>query len=344
MDYLHWEVGEVYMRQEDGEVLQLLLHHGAAIPTMWKRSQYPFGKGMVGSTAKTGQAQFAELPGPVERELDAGAQIANLRHIAVYPLTGHRGVLGVLCLATHDARLLDELELQFLETISFWVGMVVENVRLNLQQRRLAVLEERERIGMDLHDGVIQSIYAVGLILDHARLLMEEDPNFARQRIEQAVNDLDKTIRDIRAYILDLRPRQLNDENLLDGVQRLVNEFRVNTLIDVSLHGSKEGLYELPPNKATALFHICQEALANIAKHARARHVNVTLWKTGGRALLEVSDNGKGFDFQKVKFSLGHGLTNMQTRARNVGGDIDISTDPGEGTTIMAWVPFQKEE
>jgi signal transduction histidine kinase len=253
-------------------------------------------------------------------------------------------VLGVVCLATSNSRPLDELELQFLETISFWVGMVIENARLNLQERRVAVLEERERIGMDLHDGVIQSIYAVGLILDHARLLMNEDPDFSRQRIEQAVKDLDKTIRDIRAYILDLRPRQLHDENLMDGIQRLVNEFRVNTLVDVSLQGVKEGLNGLPNEKATALFHICQEALANIAKHARSRHVNVTLWTTGGRALLEVSDNGKGFDFEKVKFSLGHGLSNMQTRARNVGGDIDISTETGEGTTIMAWVPFSKEE
>ena len=126
------------------------------------------------------------------------------------PLTGRRGVLGVLCVASSDPHPLDELEMQFLSTISAWVGTAIENVRLNLQQRRLAVLEERERIGMDLHDGIIQSIYAVGLTLEHARLLLMNAPEQSRQRIEQAIDDLNSTIRDIRAYILDLRPRQLH--------------------------------------------------------------------------------------------------------------------------------------
>ena len=81
----------------------------------------------------------------------------------------------------------------------------------------MAVLEERDRFGMDLHDGIIQSIYAVGLTLEHARLLMTEDPVQSRSRIDQAIKDLNHTIRDIRAYILDLRPRQLNNENLMQG-------------------------------------------------------------------------------------------------------------------------------
>jgi signal transduction histidine kinase len=221
--------------------------------------------------------------------------------------------------------------------------MAVENVRLSLQQRRLAVLEERERIGMDLHDGIIQSIYAVGLTLDHARLLMAEDPEAARQRIIQATSDLNSTIRDIRTYILDLRPRQLYNESLMQGVQRLVSEFRANTLVDVNLQGPVDNLAGLPDAQAIALFHICQEALANTAKHARARHVEVSLWKTADRVLLEVSDDGRGFDASKVKLTLGHGLANMQTRVHNVGGEVEISSEPGKGAAVLAWVPFSNE-
>jgi signal transduction histidine kinase len=97
---------------------------------------------------------------------------------------------------------------------------------------------------------------------------------------------------------------------------------------------------DLPEAQALALFHICQEGLANVAKHARARHVEVSLWTSPDRALLEVRDDGRGFDPTKMQLNLGHGLQNIQTRARNAGGDVDFSSEPGDGTTILAWVPF----
>jgi signal transduction histidine kinase len=229
-------------------------------------------------------------------------------------------------------------------SIGSWTATAIENLRLNIKGKRLAILEERERIAMDLHDGIIQSIYGVGLTLEHARLLINESPDQSTVRIEQAIKDLNHTIRDIRAYILDLRPRQLKDENLLDGIQRLVTEFKANTLVDVYLRGSEKELEELPPAQAVALFHICQEALANIAKHAKAHRVDVVLWKTADRTLLEVKDDGRGFDLDKVKKSIGHGLTNMETRAANAGGDVDITSDPGQGTSVMAWVPIPQNE
>jgi signal transduction histidine kinase len=236
------------------------------------------------------------------------------------------------------------MEVQFLQAIGSWIATAIENVRLNEQGKRLAVLEERDRIGMDLHDGIIQSIYAVGLTLEHARLLISESPIQSTSRIEQAINDLNHTIRDIRAYILDLRPRQLKDENLIQGIQRLVAEFRANTLVDVMLKGPEDEFKDLPEPQAVALFHICQEALANIAKHAKAHRVDVILWTTTGRALMEVKDDGRGFDMDKVKKSIGHGLTNMETRAANAGGDVDITTDPGQGTSVLAWVPIPEIE
>ena len=150
------------------------------------------------------------------------------------------------------------------------MGTAIDNVRLYNQGRRLAILEERERIGMDLHDGVIQSIYAVGLTLEHARLLIADDPMQSKDRIDQAVDGLNHTIRDIRAYILDLRPRQMNEENLMDGLKRLIAEFKANTQAEITLEGPEEGYRSLPQVQALTLFHICQEALANIAKHAHA--------------------------------------------------------------------------
>ncbi len=337
MEYLHIEVGEVFLRQEDGNVLRLVLHRGANVNNLWRRSEYRLGDALVGRVAKSGQPWVVEMPCD---EPDLNLEVVNCFHqVVLLPLNGRRGVLGVLTVASSQTQPLDELEMQFLSTISAWVGTVIENVRLSLQQRRLAVLEERERIGMDLHDGIIQSIYAVGLTLEHARLLMNEAPDQAHKRIEQAISDLNSTIRDIRAYILDLRPRQLHDEDLMQGLGRLVKEFHTNTLVEVRLEGPAVGTIKLPDTAAIALFHICQEALANAAKHARARHVEVVLWSTSDRVLLEVSDDGRGFDQPHVRLTLGHGLSNMLTRAHNVGGDVEITSEPESGTTVLAWVP-----
>ena len=84
---------------------------------------------------------------------------------------------------------------------------------------------------------------------------------------------------------------------------------------------------------------MCQEALANAAKHAGAKHVEVNVWMTEDRVLLEIHDDGKGFAVEKMSTTIGHGLSNMQTRAHAVGGDVDISSAVGEGTTVLAWVP-----
>lgn len=345
MDYLQLEVGEFYLMQEDRRSLKLAMHRGELVNSIWNSQFFKVGTGYIGITAKDGLPRLLDLPNDMENEeLNPYIYKNHFSQLALLPLQGRQGILGVLCVGTCHPQPLDELELQFLAAISSWVGTGIENIQLNLQGRRLAVLEERERIGMDLHDGIIQSIYAVGLTLEHARLLLQEDPEIARQRIEQSIADLNSAIRDIRSYILDLRPRQLHDESLINGIQRLTNELRANTLLEINLQGPNEDFNDLSENNAIALFHICQEAMANIAKHARAHSVNVTLWKTPQRVLLEVSDDGRGFDFENKKLTLGHGLANMQTRARNVGGDVDFTSEPGQGTTILAWVPYERKK
>ena len=341
MDYLHLDVGEVYLRQEESNTFNLSVHLGKLAPYLWRRSSFKLGEGFPGQIARDGQHRVAGIA-EIAADLQPEVLKSDLVQAAVYPLTGRRGVHGVLCIATSNPPL-DELEMTFLANLTAWLGTEMDNARLSLQGRRLAVLEERERIGMDLHDGIIQSIYAVGLTLEHARLLLSEDAPGSRKRIEQAINDLNSTIRDIRAYILDLRPRQLHDDNLMQGLERLAKEFQANSLVEISLQGPREGFPNMTDAQAVAIFHICQEALANIAKHARASKVEVTVWKSTERVLLEVRDNGRGFDSEKTTLTLGHGLSNMQTRARNVGGEVDISSEAGNGTSVLAWVPYLPE-
>lgn len=344
INYFNVDVGEIYLSEEDHNTLYKVLREGATEGSLWSQDRFTVREALIGQTARTGQPSVLNLPYTDDPYLQNEALMnAGIKQIACFPLTSRSEVLGVLSIALRQEKPLDSMDQQLLSSIASWVGTTIENVRLNIQGRRLAVLEERERIGMDLHDGIIQSIYAVGLTLEHARLLLGEEPEQTRKRIDQSIEDLNSTIRDLRAFIMDMRPRQLYEENLMDGLQRLVNEFRANSLVEAELTGPTQDLEDLPDAHAIALFHICQEALANIAKHAKADHVEVMVWTTSDRVLMEVHDNGLGFDPQKIRFTLGHGISNMQTRARNVGGNLEITTEPGEGTTIMAWMPYSQD-
>jgi signal transduction histidine kinase len=228
---------------------------------------------------------------------------------------------------------------KIIQMLAAYAAAAIQNARLHENTRRLAVLEERERIGMDLHDGIIQSIYGVGLSLESALHSFDDDPRDAKQRVRHSIESLNQAIRDLRAYILDLRPRQMGTEGLLSGLNRLITEFRANTLADVQLSGIDNDIKDLPQSNSMVLFHICQEALANIAKHAKAEQVEISIWASDERVLMEIHDNGKGFETEQMNMTIGHGLANMQTRARSIGGDVDLSSVVGEGTTVLAWVP-----
>jgi signal transduction histidine kinase len=147
---------------------------------------------------------------------------------------------------------------------------------------------------------------------------------------------------DLRAYILDLRPRQMGNDGLMSGIRRLATEFRANSLAEVVLTGPDSDVIDLPSSQALALFHICQETLANTAKHAKANRIDISLWSTEDRVLMEIHDDGRGFDMEAMNLNIGHGLANMQTRAQSAGGDVDISSAQGEGTTVLVWVPRKK--
>ncbi|RPI30153.1 MAG: GAF domain-containing protein [Chloroflexota bacterium] len=340
MSYLDVEAGEIFLSEEGGQEMKMALHKGEAPVAFWTKDRFRLGEGVIGRVAQTGKPVISSDLKQDVSFLRKAVTESGFLCLASIPLTARGNVVGVMNVVTRRERLFDKREIHLLTAIGSWAGTTIENARLHRQARRLAVLEERERIGMDLHDGIIQSIYAVGLALDYARMAIEDDPKQACLKIEQAIEGLNSTIGDIRSYISDLRPRQLGGKNLREGLQRLVEEFKTNTNLDAILTGPQDGLANLPVAQATALFHICQEALANIAKHARAKRAEVHLWTTKDRVLLEISDDGEGFDLRKMSVTLGHGLSNMHTRAYKVGGDVEITSEPGDGTTVLAWVPL----
>ncbi len=221
-------------------------------------------------------------------------------------------------------------------------AIAIENAHLYARVQRLAVLEERDRIAMDLHDGIIQSIYAVGLTLEYVDLLMEEQPSVARDRLKQSIGGLNDVIRDIRNYILDLRPQRFQSKNLIAGLNDMVRAFRANTFIATEVQASDRADADLVPDQSAGLFHIAQEALANIAKHAKARNVIIGLKRDTLAVILSVQDDGRGFDLPNVQSYTGHGLQNMQERAKALGAEFKVMSAVGKGTKIEVRLPMKK--
>lgn len=230
-----------------------------------------------------------------------------------------------------------------IELLAAHAGTAIENARLYEQIQQLRVLQERERIGMDLHDGVIQSIYAVGLNLELVQaLLAEGDNTSATERVTSAISSLNATMRDIRAYILGLRPLRFDKEDLIISLKRLITEFKVNTLINVEFSADELAEQHLTADRRLALCHIAQEALSNTARHGRATHVDVQLTVNEGAVVLVLMDNGHGFDLASAPRRPGHGLVNMRERAYTWGGEIAIQSSVGAGTLVR--VSFPKAE
>ncbi len=221
-------------------------------------------------------------------------------------------------------------------------GVAIENARLYEESQRaqqelarLERLEERERIAKELHDGVIQALFAVGMGLQ-GTAAMANDPEIAR-RIESATEEIDRTIRDLRNYIFGLRPGILADRQLDQALQQLAQEFQertdVLTIVEVDAAVSAE-----LASRAADVVQLVREALSNVGRHAEATSCRVTLRRSAGGAELEIDDDGRGFDPDAP--SSGMGIANLRERAASLGGELSITSVAGEGTTVRATLPL----
>lgn len=217
---------------------------------------------------------------------------------------------------------------------------VTERRRLE-EERNLLALEleterERDRIAMDLHDGIMQDIYAAALTNELA-LADVDDERFADAAgVERAIDQLQEVVRSIRSYIFDLRPRQFAG-NLAEALSNLAEEFGQNSQIETET--SIIGEADLEPSTAVALYHIAHEGLSNIQRHAQAKHVSVTLSFFGRSGLLEIKDDGVGFDPSREIPESHHGMRNMAARVRSIHATLNVASAPGKGTRLSIDFP-----
>jgi len=219
-----------------------------------------------------------------------------------------------------------------LNTVQLEIERWIEGV-----ERLQALAADRERIGRDLHDGIIQSIYAAGLLLESVQPIIPSDPMRAQAQLGRVMDNLNETIQDIRRYIFDLRS-DMPDEDLPSGIKRLLRDFHINTLLETELEITGVPVEILSMERRRHIFQIVRETLANTARHARARWVKIHL-HYGEHALdLTISDDGIGMETLQV--SKGYGLRNIRERVRLLDGTLRIESAPNEGVTFHLNVPY----
>jgi len=210
---------------------------------------------------------------------------------------------------------------------------------LLLNQRLLnQSLEEKIRLGRDLHDGLIQSLYAAGLTLESIRPLIGRDPPEADRRLGQCLDQLNAAIRDVRTYITGLAPNELRRLSFGAAIELFIRELRAGRDVEYRPTIDEDAAAALPADKTVEVLQIAREAISNSLRHGGATCLTVRLHRSDTEVGLLVQDDGTGFT-PGAGTAGGHGLGNMQARARYLGAVLRIDSRPGDGTRVVLTIP-----
>ena len=305
--------------------------------------ELPTGHGVLGLLISEGRPlRLADIAGH-PRSVGFPPHHPPMRSLLGAPVMARGKVFGNIYVSEkQDEAEFSEDDERALQVLATQAGVAVENARLQEEMlrvqdelRRLEVLDERERIAKELHDGVIQSLFAVGMSLQGATALTHDERMTAR--LESAVGDIDGAIRDLRNYIFGLRPGILADRQLDQAMRELSAEFEVRsgvlTVIDVD-----GGVAAELASISSDVVQITREALSNVGRHAQAVTCRVSLRRGTAGAILEIDDDGRGFDPAAAVEGLGIG--NLGDRVASLGGSLEIKSVPGKGTTVLVLLPL----
>lgn len=321
-------------------LLDAFIHSGIPTELARKMDHLPHGRGLLGAIIHEQVPIRVPKIGDDPRSIGFPAHHPPMDSFLGVPIIGEGGVVGNLYFCDklgQDEFTTEDEELAVM--FAAHAAIAIQNARLDEEVQRLAVLEERSRIGMDLHDGIIQSIYAVGLTLESVKIASGEPSPEVGQLLDIAIEGLNDAIRDIRNFILDLRPHRY-DGDLAKGIHRLAREFQANTMAAIEVSLPERPVVNLPPHIGRTIFLTAQNGLANVARHAKASQVWLTIELNEEEISVEIRDDGLGFDPKGREDAVGHGLHNMRTRAERLEGSFSLATAPNQGTAIRMSIPL----
>ncbi len=305
----------------------------------------PRGRGLLGLIIREGRSIRVDDIVTDPRRVGFPAHHPAMHTFLGVPVTVKGRSVGNLYLTNKlNGAPFTEDDQRIVETFALHAGIAIENASLHEDVQRLAIVEERDRIGRDLHDSIIQSLYAVGLSLEDVPELMVDEPTEANARVERAIDSLHAAIGEMRDFIFGLRPELLDRAGLTAGLAAIVDEFRLNTALEVQLDLEGPPPIGLSPDRSVEVLQIAREALSNVARHARASAVRVGIGGDDGTLRLRIADNGAGFRPAAPRPATHRGLANMRARAAALDGELAIDSRVGQGTTIELRVPIGARE
>ena len=263
----------------------------------------------------------------------------EFRHIRSWlgvPLVLKGRPIGLLAIIHDEPDHFTEWHVELARTIANQAAIAIENARLYERAQSAAALEERQRLARELHDSVSQALYGITLGSDAALTMLERDPARVAGPLEYVRSLAEAGLAEMRALIFELRPESLENEGLVAALEKQVASLRARHEIEVRATLCDEP--DVPLGVKEALYRIAQEALHNTIKHARAKNVRLVLKQETEGTVLEVRDDGIGFD-QSGSFPGHLGLRSMRERSERLGGTLEVESKPGEGTCILVRIP-----
>lgn len=265
----------------------------------------------------------------------------DTRSEVVVPIKSKEVVIGVLDIQSERANAFDESDVELLRSLANQLAVAIENARLYEQAGQLAALEERQKLARELHDSVSQALYGIALGTRTARTVLdrtaidEATRGKVTEPLDYVLAQADAGMAEMRALIFELRPESLQTEGLVAALRKQTAALSARHQIPVTTEFGPEP--NLPPPQKEMLYRVAQEAMHNIVKHARATAAEVRLVGDNGRVVLEVCDNGQGFDMSQ-EFPGHLGLKSMRERVERGGGLLTIASAPAGGTRVMVKV------
>lgn len=301
--------------------------------------------GMSSINAKAAQTGVALLVNDVLR--DPGflpdSQLPETRSELVIPLRLGNQTIGTLDVHNALVGAFTEEDTVAIQSLGDQIVVAIENAHLYDQSRELAVLEERTRLARDLHDSVTQSLYSLVLLTEGWRRLLNAGTESQTEDYLRRIGEIaQQALREMRLLIHELRPPMLEQEGLVGAVRKRLDA--VEKRVGVEARVVMDDFVELPASLEEGLYWITQEALNNALKHAAAKKESVRMYVEGEMLVLEVVDDGQGFDLDAAKHRGGMGLASMGERAREMRGTLTIRSAPGQGTTVKVIVPVPTVE
>jgi signal transduction histidine kinase len=337
-DALGLEVGAAFRLDEEAArdanpLLALLAHRGLSGEFLTYVERLPLRGSMIEKAIPAGKPLVWKPSEyhiePVRRALER----EGLRFGISVPLMALGRLLGGMVLGSRRERSMSSEDLSLLAAIGQEVSIAVENARLYDRAQQMAAMEERNRLARELHDSVTQSLYSLTLYAEAAaRMLEAGQSEEAVQHLRELGDTAREALQEMRLLIFELKPLALEKAELAEAIRSRLDavESRVGLKVDLRVVG--EAVIGNPLK--LELYHVAREALNNVLKHACARSVSVLLTLSADKVVLEVNDDGKGFDPQAGLASGGLGLAGMAERARRAGGEFTVQSSPGQGTRV----------